>query len=251
MMEQLVEFKVRDQKIAGVLHTPITQHPPAIIMCHGFAMDKNEKGLFVKTAEELCKNGFLVLRFDFRGHGDSLGSLDKATVGTMLEDFQTAFQKVGNLEINKNKIGVLTASFGSVPVILSGDQKIQTFVMWNPIVRPNEDMRKVFDAHCDKGWDKDIMENKFIPYKGKRVTWEFWDQIRMMDMTKEIRDIRCPTCIIYGTHDEYVSIRNTRDLFWAASEPREKVQVSSNHGLHEAPEETIEQTVKWFLKWLM
>jgi alpha-beta hydrolase superfamily lysophospholipase len=252
MTEHPVEFKVRNQKVSGIISVPDEKNPPVVILVHGFGVDMSEVGTYPILAEKLCEQGFMVLRFDFRGHGKSFGSLDKMTIGTEIEDFQTALDKVCNLEVNKNKIGVVASSFGAVPVILSGDRRIKSLVLWNPIVRPKEDLAKLFDIHCDKGWQQYIMQNKFLPYRGKRVNWDFWDGVRLMDMTKETQDIHAPTLILYAAEDQYISEKNTRDLFYAITGQRDKKVFQDMHGLRAEGirEQAINECVNWFTKWL-
>ena len=70
-----VGFHSEGQKIVGTIYKPNVRNGRAVIMCHGFTGRKgkspNEK--FIKAAEVLCKNGFAVLMFDFRGSGKKRG----------------------------------------------------------------------------------------------------------------------------------------------------------------------------------
>ena len=72
-----------------ILHLPTARDAscPAVAFFHGFTGTKVEPHrIFVKTARELAAIGFYVLRFDFRGCGDSAGDFSEMTIGG--EDFR-------------------------------------------------------------------------------------------------------------------------------------------------------------------
>jgi alpha/beta superfamily hydrolase len=69
-------FKCEKQQIVGILHLPKEKRKiPLVILVHGWSANKlgTWNAFFVKAARGFSKNGFAVLRFDFRGSGDSEG----------------------------------------------------------------------------------------------------------------------------------------------------------------------------------
>ena len=70
-MIKRVEVLNKGQKMKGVLY--LRRKAPLIIMCHGFTGHKNLK-FFVLASQMLYKEGYSVLRFDFRGSGESEGN---------------------------------------------------------------------------------------------------------------------------------------------------------------------------------
>ncbi|MFA0780897.1 MAG: hypothetical protein RJAPGHWK_002418, partial [Candidatus Fervidibacter sp.] len=79
MPEQFVQFEVQGQRVYGMLHLPdgtsdTGKKVPAVAMCHGFTGNRIEAHrLFVKAARHFVQHGIAVLRFDFRGSGESEG----------------------------------------------------------------------------------------------------------------------------------------------------------------------------------
>lgn len=65
-------------RIAAQVHWPAGDDPaPALIVCHGFGSCKENHAAF---AREAAARGWVVLSFDFRGHGGSDGCMDSRTI---------------------------------------------------------------------------------------------------------------------------------------------------------------------------
>jgi alpha/beta superfamily hydrolase len=71
MVELPLAFKSEGKQVIGILHLPKKKKSPLIILSHGWSGNKLGawNAFFVKAVREFSKNGFAVLRFDFRGSG--------------------------------------------------------------------------------------------------------------------------------------------------------------------------------------
>ena len=117
-MERPVVFYNQDQQINGILHSP-TGHDapcPAVAFFHGFTGTKVEPHrIFVKTARELAAIGFYVLRFDFRGSGDSEGDFSEMTIGGEVSDAIKSIDVLTAMQgVDPERIGILGLSMGGV-----------------------------------------------------------------------------------------------------------------------------------------
>lgn len=72
-------------EIVGTLATPPGEPAPAVLLLHGFTGSRDEaripatgQGIFERAAERLGAAGYASLRIDFRGSGESLGTIDFA-----------------------------------------------------------------------------------------------------------------------------------------------------------------------------
>lgn len=113
-----VVFKNQNQELVGILHLPDDLKPdeknPGIVMFHGFTGNKTEAHrLFVQVARKLCKSGFIVFRFDFRGSGDSDGEFEDMTLPSEVDDAEAALTfLIKQRGIDRRKVGVIGLSMG-------------------------------------------------------------------------------------------------------------------------------------------
>jgi len=126
MISKKVIFYSSGSKMSSILNLPDDFNKgklPCVIFAHGYASYKDEFGGFIKLAEMFCYNGFAVLRFDFRGCGESININKK---GKMLcatewpEDIYNAFIFISNMGcINPDKVSILGISMGGATVLSS------------------------------------------------------------------------------------------------------------------------------------
>ena len=78
-----------------------------VIMLHGFCMDKDEKGNYVKLADILLDNGYDSIRLDFLGHGESNGDSIELTIDLCLKEIELIVSGY-----NYKNISIIGSSFG-------------------------------------------------------------------------------------------------------------------------------------------
>ena len=121
-------------KLSGIVHVPDDLRPgerrPAFLVLHGFGGNKIGGGS-TKTAELLCSWGYVAIRFDFRGCGDSEGDhgwiicLDQvADTRNVLTYMQT------RPDVDPDRIGLIGSSFGAAVAIYTGgvDQRVAAVI---------------------------------------------------------------------------------------------------------------------------
>lgn len=244
-----IEIENKGTKLSAVLHIPDVYNPPAIVISHGFTADKN-KPLLVACADELENKGYVVLRFDYRGHGKSSGLFEKMTIGGKIDDLTTAINFIAKLKhVNSSKIGVLSHSLGTTITILNSHPRIKASVMMAPLPNLKLVFSKLFDKYCEKGWEQDFIRSGFVFMNkggGYKVNKEFWDQVKVIDVKKEIKNFNSPTLFIGATNDSLVSLDEFRNLYYAANEPKEKIEVPGDHNFNGNEQEVVRHVVGWF-----
>jgi uncharacterized protein len=114
-MEEPVSFRSADYRLAGVLHQPsdASGPRPAFLVLHGFGSNKN--GGFAKIAATLLAElGYVVLRFDMRGCGESEGPRGRVICLEQVEDTKNALSFVAGLSgVDPDRIGLMGHSFGA------------------------------------------------------------------------------------------------------------------------------------------
>lgn len=251
MKETPVTFRSKNKQIVGILHLPNRKKSPVIIMCHGFTGSKigTAYGLFVQAAREFCKKGFAVLRFDFRGSGDSEGKFEDQTIETEVEDTKSALGFVKKIPtIDKNKIGIIGFSRGGAVAIIAASmyKGIKCLVTWASVAdfKPLWFKREI---------QKLKQEGYYFNHKGFKITKTLWQSDLKWNATKYAWKITVPFLILHGTLDRSVPVTHARILFKNANEPK-KLQLikASNHLFFKSShrEQLINYTVDWFNKWL-
>jgi len=86
------------QRLFGVLHQPpdaAGRKDAAWLFCSAFAEERNQSHRhMLEWARVLCREGFWVLRFDYRGYGDSDGLFEQFTIDDYLTDVRTAMAEL-------------------------------------------------------------------------------------------------------------------------------------------------------------
>ncbi len=113
-MERAVEFPSDGLTLRGVLHVPdgATAPRPAILLCHGFGGSCRGAG-HPQLAAALVQAGYVVLRFDFRGCGESDGEKGSVICEEEVADVRHALDFLAaRPEAATDRIGIVGASLG-------------------------------------------------------------------------------------------------------------------------------------------
>jgi pimeloyl-ACP methyl ester carboxylesterase len=193
----------------------------AVVLAHGITVDKDESagetgiGAFAALAEALVAVGFNVLRFDFRGHGESGGKQEEMTIAGELLDL-TAGMDYARRRWNRSA-ALVGASFGAVSSVLyaAGRDDLPCLVLWNPVLdlvktfiepvcpRP----RRSFDAKNTAFLD----EHGYLPLDAFKIGKPLVEEMRSIRPYERMREIVCPALTLHGDLDSYVPYEVARD----------------------------------------
>ena len=133
-MEQKVTFKSDGLTLAGVVHTPADLAPgserPAFLVLHGFGTGKDGSTPEI-LANMLCDWGYVAMRFDFRGCGDSEGEPARVYCLDQVEDVKNAVTWFAEQPyVDGDRIAVIGHSFGAAVAVYSGgvDERIAAVI---------------------------------------------------------------------------------------------------------------------------
>src|SRR5512136_2990191 len=111
MNVEKVFFESNGQKVAGVLHLPDEKNPPCVIASHGLLSSK-ESEKYIALGERISKEGMAMLRFDFRGIGESGGSEKDNTVSKKIADLSAAVDFIRSYPGLRKSVGLIGSSLG-------------------------------------------------------------------------------------------------------------------------------------------
>src|SRR4030095_11258590 len=116
MTEETVTFLSAGLKLSGVVHVPGGLKPSerraAFMVLHGFGSNKTSSNTMQPT-KVLSDLGYVVLRFDMRGCGESEGKFGRVICLEQVEDTRSALSFLAkHPAVDPARIGVIGSSFG-------------------------------------------------------------------------------------------------------------------------------------------
>ncbi|WP_068469407.1 alpha/beta hydrolase [Candidatus Protochlamydia phocaeensis] len=249
-----------DEKIFAMLHRPLhASKVPAVLICSGFAGTKCGKSrLFVRLGKELAKRGIAVLRFDYRGAGDSEGEFNDITIESQLSDTLLCLNYLANdPQIDATRIGLLGRSLGGALAVMAATrfQSIKSLALWAPVFT-SDPWKKLWEAYKTNKQEipkKDIMQ--MLP-SSKAPNMEFIHQFFEIDIKRELEKLKdIPMLHVHGTQDVVVQSEHT-DAYKKAREATENTRFillsKSDHDFSDPAEQEIllAETSEWYQKTL-
>lgn len=133
-MEEKVTFKSGELTLSGVVHLPddITnaEQRPAVLVLHGFGSRKSA-GNVTGPTNMFVKWGYVVLRFDMRGCGESEGLPGHLLCLEQVDDTRAAITFMQSRpEVDPNRVAVVGSSFGAAVAVYTGgvDERVSAVI---------------------------------------------------------------------------------------------------------------------------
>ncbi len=119
-----VSFLSDGLKLSGIVHSPPDLQPgerrPAFLVLHGFGGNKEGRGSIV-IADQLAEWGYITIRFDFRGCGESEGVRGRILCLEQVADTSNAVSYMaGRPDVDPARIALVGSSFGAAVAIYTG-----------------------------------------------------------------------------------------------------------------------------------
>ena len=132
-------FGASTQALYGVYHHPNKQlaRDESILLCPPFGQEyMRSHRAFRQLATLLAQQGFHVLRFDYRGTGDSSADIEDVTVQDWLNDIETAVDELKETACTRTVhiIGLRLGGLLASAAALNKKLKIKKIVLWDPVI---------------------------------------------------------------------------------------------------------------------
>lgn len=157
-METPVHFNSSGLNIAGLLHIPdglpAGQRRAAVVVLHGFGSNK-DGGISMAASQLFATLGYITLRFDMRGCGQSEGQRGRVICLEQVQDTQAAIDFLqGRPEVDPERIGVMGHSFGAAVAIYTAgiDKRVAACVSTGGWGDGEKKFRKQHES--DAAWKK-------------------------------------------------------------------------------------------------
>ena len=220
LMEEEIRFSnPAGEKLAGFLHVPAGGFEKGICMAHCFTCSRHQR-IIRKTCDLLADNGFLVLRFDFSGNGESEGRFEDATYSKEMEDLGSAVSLLASR--GPKEIGVIGHSMGSAVSILHScsDPRVKSLCVLAG-QSSTASIKGIFPQ--DKLHEIEIYGRADVSLFGGQftITKEFFRDAESHDIREALLRFTRPFCVIHGSSDTIIPPNSARQLYSFAPGPKE------------------------------
>ena len=235
MLSRIVTLEVEDLKLAGQLYLPAGKPPyPVVCVCHGIPAknsDPNDRG-YPLLAERICREGFAVSIFNFRGTGDSGGNLD---ILGWTRDLEVVIDYLATLpEVDRSRLSLLGFSAGAAVSVYRAakDSRVSSIITCAcpaefTFFTETDDLQSIVDHFRGIG----VIRDKDFPHSAQ----EWLHGFRLISPIKYVAGITPrPILLVHGNKDETVAVSHAYELYDSAKEPKQIVIVAgARHGLRQ------------------
>ncbi|WP_067141696.1 alpha/beta hydrolase family protein [Oceanivirga salmonicida] len=226
---------------------------PLVIMLHGTASNKDEvDGTYIKLSNKLYEKGISSIRFDFIGTGDSKVDYLHYTISSAVSDTNRVIEFARSR--TNNNIGLLGWSQGGTIALLAGANKeLSSISTWAGSLDIYKNFYKMHEEAKKNGFA--IM--KFEWREPLRISLQWFNETKDLDMIGYIRKIKVPIMALAGTKDDVVNPKQATVIVKNSNNKKSKVVLikDSNHIFNiftnnSKVDEGIEKTTDWFVETL-
>jgi fermentation-respiration switch protein FrsA (DUF1100 family) len=155
-LPEFITFPSDGLKLSGAVHVPADLRPgkrrPAIIMMHGFGANKNGGPEWI--CRQFAEWGYVALRFDFRGCGDSEGARGRVIASEEVVDARSAVSYMAaRADVDPAAIALCGSSLGGGVAVqaAAGDERVAAVIVENGVANGE---RMIRSMHTEQSWSK-------------------------------------------------------------------------------------------------
>jgi fermentation-respiration switch protein FrsA (DUF1100 family) len=211
-----VSFPSREDRLTlKGWYIPGGQDKRAIIMVHGIERHRADPSIgMLNLAGDLVKQGFSVLMFDLRGHGESEGNRSSAGYYER-RDLLGAFDYVRSRGLSADSIGIIGFSMGAATAILVAAEEpgIPAIVSDSSFA----DLAEIVQGEASERWRLPGFFTSGYPFVLKRLYGIDLNALRPIDVVGRISPR--PIFFIHGGADEVIPLAHANWLYEASGNP--------------------------------
>ncbi len=235
MKLEKVSFLSGGQRVAGILHLPDRAEPGFVIASHGLLSSK-DSDKYIALGERLVQEGMGLLRFDFRGCGESEEKWEENTISGRIGDLAAAISFVRSYQRIGKRIGLLGSSLGGYVtlIVASREKEIRAAVVWST------------PFHLDGLESKQGEEG--VPPLGKAF-FEDLPKHRLLPLLPKVSNCM----VIHGQEDEIVPVDQAWEIFHSLGSAKEiHVIEGADHRLTNPShrQRAMDLSAEWYKKYL-
>jgi pimeloyl-ACP methyl ester carboxylesterase len=229
-MEHTITIRAGANDLAATLHyptgpareaSPRCERWPLLVICHGFIGSRiGVNRLFVKAARRFSAQGFLTLRFDYGGCGESTGDYGAGGLDTLIDETRSVLDYACSLDcVDVSRVTLIGHSLGGAVAVLTAarDTRVKSLVLWSAVAHPHHDIVRIV------GKEKYLQAKPGRPvdHQGYLLTSEFFDSMAKHHPLEQLRKFAGDVLLVHGKADEVIPVDYAplyRQMLWLRSD---------------------------------
>ncbi|UQZ34785.1 alpha/beta hydrolase [Paenibacillus sp. PK3_47] len=225
---------------------------PLAVICHGFVGNRiGVDRIFVKAARELAKDGYMVIRFDYAGCGESSGNYGSEDMESMIAQTRTVLDYgIGSADVDPQRVTLIGHSLGGAVALLAGvrDRRVKNLVLWAAVGYPFNDIVKIVGR---ESYDRSVKDGS-ADHAGYAFTPVYFNSLAAFQPFQEAGKFSGDVLVIHGTSDDVIPVDYAflyQKLFWTRPEGRcdKEIIFQGDHTFSSGPaqEQVLSRTREW------
>lgn len=268
----IASYKSDGLKIYALLTVPKSNKPktgfPVIIFNHGYIQPEQYKTTekYIAYTDAFSRNGYIVLKADYRGHGDSDGEPEGAYYSAAYTiDVLNALSSIKRYkDANPDKIGMWGHSMGGMITLRSmvTTNDIKAGEIWAGVVASYQDLtnnwrhpdlnpKPFIPSQKEQATKRPLRQELIDKYGSFEANPTFWQSISPISFVSEISG---PIQLQHGTSDVEVPLLFSQKLEEALKNADKPVDLyiykGDNHNLSSNLSLALKRSVDFFDKYL-
>jgi putative redox protein len=205
-VEEQVRYKnLYGETLAGTLHLPDKSSDHGIVLGHCFTCTRHTS-ILRRIAKDLSNAGFIVLRFDFSGNGQSQGEFTESTYSKQVTEMETAVDVIASH--GATRIGMAGHSMGGSISFLTAAQNDNVKAVCTIGSRITGLKVTGFLSRTQREILEKTGEVTFTS-RGRflKITDEFFTDADRFDLPQLLQSFDKPLLMVHGDQDEIIPVR--------------------------------------------
>ena len=229
LFEETFFFDIHGASLFAFLHRPVSDSKGhGFVFCHPFGEEKLwTHRVYVELARKLAEYGYPVLRFDYRGYGDSAGEFSETSVSTRLEDIQGASSELRARVPDIERVSLFGLRFGATLAVEAARKQgdYASLVLWEPVLDGKKYINEVLRSQLTiqlsawggirqnrKQMEQEILAGKTVFVDGYPISKNLFVEIAGLDLSSVDNQIDSSCLVMQVDRDSGRPVRTALNV---------------------------------------